>query len=425
MIKAIVAGTLASMFVGLALTCPAPMCGLLERSVLAQTADWNQWRGPRRDGISSFRPPAAWPGRPTQVWKNTAAGVGHSSPVVSGNRVILFSRIGERETTTAYDAATGKQIWRDAYDAPYTMNSAATSHGKGPKSTPVVDRGRLYTLGISGVLSAVDAATGKVVWRHDFLKDFPRTSPEFGASMSPIVDGELLITHVGGDKNGAVIAFDRTSGARKWDWKGDGPAYASPVIATFGGVRHLITQTQANTVGLSPSDGKLLWQMPFTTEYEQNIITPVVTDGLLINAGLNKPTTAVRLAQDGGSWKPRELWQNADIPMYMSSPVAAGGVLYGLTQRNRGQFFAVDVKTGKSLWTGPPRQGENAALTLAPGVVIATTTEGELVVFRQGSKAFELVKKYTVADSPIWAHPAFAAGGIVIKDSETLSLWRF
>ena len=422
MIKSIVGGTLAALFLALALTRPAPMCDVV--SAQASLSEWSQWRGGQRDGVTSLAAPASWPDKPKQIWK-VPAGIGHSSPVGTGGRIYQLSRIGEQETTTAYDAATGKQVWRDSYDAPYIMSSAATSHGKGPKSTPVVDRGRVFALGISGILSAVDAATGKVAWRYDSKKEFPKTSPEFGASMSPIVDGELVIAHVGGDKNGAIIAFDRTSGAQKWAWKGDGPAYASPIIATFGGSRHLLTQTQSHVVGLSPSDGKLLWQIPFTTDYEQNIITPVVADALLIYAGLNKPTTAVRLVQEGGAWKPQQVWQNADIPMYMSSPVAAGGVMYGLTHRNRGQFFAVDVKTGKTLWTSPPRQGENAALTLASGVVIATTTEGEVVVFRQGGKAFELVREYTVAESPVWAHPGFGAGGILIKDAETLSLWRF
>jgi outer membrane protein assembly factor BamB len=109
--------------------------------------------------------------------------------------------------------------------------------------------------------------------------------------------------------------------------------------------------------------------------------------------------------------------------MYMSSPVTSGGVLYGLTHRNRGQFFAVDVKTGKTLWTSPPRQAENAALVAAGQEVIATTTEGELVVLRQGRTAFDLIRKYTIAESPIWAHPGFTASGILIKDAETLSLW--
>ena len=133
----------------------------------------------------------------------------------------------------------------------------------------------------------------------------------------------------------------------------------------------------------------------------------------------------MRLVQESGSWKPQEVWQNPDVPMYMSSPVVANGVLYGLTHRNSGQFFALDVKTGKTLWTSPPRQGENAALTLAGNVVIATTTEGALVVFRQSRTGFQSVRTYTVADSPIWAQPGFAAGGVLIKDAETLSLWRF
>ena len=182
----------------------------------AQVKDWNQWRGNQRDGVVAGTPPVTWPEKPKQVWK-IPAGIGHASPVVVDGRVYQQSRIGEQETLTAYDAATGKQVWRDAYDAPYTMSSAATSHGKGPKSTPVVDRGRVYMLGISGTLSALDAATGKVAWRHDFKKEFAKTSPEFGASMAPMIDGELLFAHVGGDKNGALIAFDRATGARRVD----------------------------------------------------------------------------------------------------------------------------------------------------------------------------------------------------------------
>ncbi|MEO5895148.1 MAG: PQQ-binding-like beta-propeller repeat protein [Vicinamibacterales bacterium] len=400
------------------------LVGGLSVSAVSQAPDWNQWRGAKRDGSVSLRISAQWPDQPQQAWK-VAAGAGHASPVVSGVRIYLLSRVGEQEALTAFDILTGKQAWRQTYDAPYQMNSAATSHGKGPKSTPVVDRGFIYTLGINGILSAFVATSGKPVWHHDFKKQFPTTAPDFGSSMSPIVDGELLIAHVGGIGNGAIVAFDRTTGAQKWSWKGDGPAYASPIIATFGVTRHLITQTQSNLVGISPADGRLLWKVPFTTDYEQNIITPVVSDGLLIYAGLAKPTVAVRLVQEAGAWKTQQVWENAEIPIYMSSPVAIGGVLYGLTQRNRGQFFAVDVKTGKTLWTSPPRQAESAALVASGPVVMATTTEGELVVFKQGRTAFELVKTYTVAASPIWAHPAFASNGIVVKDAETLSLWSF
>lgn len=393
--------------------------------LVAQPQDWSQWRGPQRDGlVTSFTPPAAWPERPKQAWK-AAAGIGHSSPVVAGNRVYLFSRVGEQEAVTAYDLATGKQIWREAYDAPYQMNPAATGHGKGPKATPIVDRGRIYTLGISGTLSALDTASGKVAWRHDFRKDFKTTAPDFGASMSPMIDGDHLIAHVGGIGDGAIIAFNRTTGAQQWSWKGDGPGYASPVIGTFGGVRHLITQTQKLIVGLSPADGRELWRIPFTTSYDQNIVTPVVAGGMLIYSGPSKPTTAVRLVQANGAWNVQQVWQNADIPMYMNSPVAVDGVLYGLTHRNRGQFFAADVTSGKTLWTSPPRQGENAAVTAAGGFLIATTTEGEIVVMRRGVETFDVIREYTVADSPVWAHPAFAGRGVLVKDEQHLSYWTF
>jgi outer membrane protein assembly factor BamB len=358
------------------------------------------------------------------VWK-VPAGEGHSSPVVAGSRAYVLSRVGEQEALTAFDLAAGTQVWRKAYDAPYQMNPAATSHGKGSKGTPLVHRGRIYTLGISGILTAFDAADGRVVWRTDFKGEFPQLAPSFGASMSPVGDGNLVIAHAGGEGAGALRAFDAATGAVKWSWKGDGPAYASPVIGDIGGVRQLVTQTQSHLAGLSITDGKLLWQIPFSTDYDQNIVTPVIFEGLVIYGGLSKPTAALRVGRAGGTWTTTEVWKNADVPMYMSSPVEVDGVLYGLTHRNRGQFFALDARTGKTLWTSPGRQAENAAIVAAGDVLMATTTEGELVVLRRDPKAFTLVRKYTVAESPIWSHPSPAGAGILIKDASTLSYWKF
>lgn len=398
---------------------------VLSTAVLS-AQDWSQWRGPSRTGITTgFVAPASWPERPKQAWKVTA-GIGHSSPVVSGTRVFLLSRIGEQEAVTAYDLTTGKQIWRQAYDAPYQMNPAATSHGKGPKATPLVHQGRVYTLGISGTLSALDASDGRVVWRKDFKREFKETSPVYGAAMSPVADGANVIAHVGGDSNGALTAFDAATGGVKWAWKGDGPAYASPVIATLGGVRQVVTQTQSRVVGLSAADGALLWEIPFTTDYDQNIITPVIVgNDTVIYGGLSKPAVAVRVWQNAGKWNTAERWRNAEIPMYMSSPIDAGGTLYGLTHRNKGQFFAVNTATGKMLWISEGRQGDNAALTSAGNLLIATTTEGELVIARKSPTAFDVVRRYTVAESPVWAHPALAGGGVLIKDAETLAYWVF
>lgn len=402
------------------LTAIFVVCLLFCASSRAQ--DWNQWRGPSRSGAApSFTPPAAWPDRPTLKWKVESAGIGHSSPVVGAGRVYLHSRIGEQEAVTAYDLASGKQVWQQKYDAPYEMNPAARSHGKGPKSTPIIDHGRLYTLGISGILSAFDAREGRLLWRNDFRREFPLTAPEFGTAMSPAVDGANLIVHAGGSRGGALMALDAATGAVRWTWTGDGPAYASPVVATLAGARQVITQTRAKIVGLSAAEGKLLWQIPFTTAYEQNIPTPVIMDGLLIYGGINEPTTAVRITGAG----PEQVWQNADVPMYMSSPVAADGYLYGLTHRNRGQFFCLDGKTGKTMWTTRGREAENASLIVNGNVLIATTTEGQLVVASPNPRAFDLLTRYIVADSPIWAHPAPAGRGLAIKDAESLSLWTF
>jgi outer membrane protein assembly factor BamB len=400
---------------------------VLTASIGAGTAaqDWNQWRGPARTGITAaFKPPAQWPDKPTKAWQATV-GVGHASPVVSAGRVFVHSRVAEQEVVSAFDLQSGKPIWQQRYDAAYEVNPAAASHGKGPKSTPVVADGRVFTLGINGAISAFDAASGKVLWRKHFAKEFDAASPDFGTAMSPLVDGPLLIVHVGGNKSGALVALDTASGTAKWMWKGDGPAYASPVVATFGATRHVITQSRSHVVGINAADGRMLWQIPFTTSYDQNIVTPIVAGDLLLYSGIDKPLTAVRVVEKAGGWSTEPVWLNESVPMYMSSPIVAGDQLVGFTHRNKGQFFAVDLKSGKTLWTTKGREAENAALAVAGDVLLATTTEGELVVARRNPAKFDLIKRYTVAEWPVWAHPVPAGRGVLIKDAETLTFWTF
>lgn len=387
--------------------------------------DWNQWRGPLRTGVAAtFKPPTAWPDRPRQIWK-AQVGTGHASPVIGGGRVFLHSRVGEQEVVSAFEVSTGKPAWRQAYDAPYQLNPAATGHGKGPKSTPLYDRERLFTFGIGGILSAWDTKTGRLVWRRDFRADFKVAAPDFGVAMSPLAAGDLLVAHVGGPGIGAILGMDQVTGATRWSWKGDGPAYASPIVADLGGLTQIVTQTQKHVVSLALSDGRELWRIPFTTDYDQNIVTVVISGDLVVYGGLSKPTTAVRVRQQAGKWTHEQVWQNGDIPVYMSTPVLSGGSLYGLTQRNRGQFFSVDLKTGRMLWTTRGREGENAAFVVAGDLLMATTTEGELVIARVNPKAFDLLKRYTIAESPIWAHPALTQTGVLIKDADTVAYWEF
>lgn len=389
----------------------------------AGAQDWPQWRGPNRDGIvAGFAEPKAWPEQLKQQWK-VPVGAGHSSPVVVGRRVYLHSRQGEREVVTGFDLATGKTVWQDGYPVAYQMNPAATGHGKGPKSTAVAADGKLYTLGITEVLSCYDLATGKLRWRKDFGKQFKQTSPDFGTSMSPVVDRGLLIAHLGGPGQGALTAFDAGTGEVKWSWTGDGPAYASPIVVEVGGVRQVVTQSQQNIIGVSAERGELLWKLPFTTAYVQNIVTPLAYKDLLIFSGLDKGTFAVRLAKRGAEWVPEPVWENKEVSMYMNSPVLSGDLIFGMSHRNKGQFFCLDAGTGKTRWTSDGRQGENAAMVLAGGVMFLLKDDGNLIVARATAKGPEPIRVYQVADSPTWAHPAVVGDGILVKDANTLALW--
>jgi outer membrane protein assembly factor BamB len=368
------------------------------------------------------KPPAS-ASRATALWK-VPVGIGHASPVVADGRVYLHTRRNEQETIAAFDLATGKTLWSLAYDVPYEMNPAAREHGKGPKSTPVLSAGRLFTLGITGVLSAVDAATGKLLWRASFDKDFPVTAPEFGTAMSPLVDGDAVIAHVGGRDRGALRAFAVATGRPQWSWTEDGPGYASPVIVEAGGVRQIVTQTQQHVVGVERTSGKTLWKMRFETEYQQNAVTPVAYRDLVVLSGLGKSAFAVRIARQGAAWKAETVWENTSVPMYMSSPVLSGDVLFGLTHRNRGQFFALDARTGKTLWTSPPRQGENAAIVGAGDVLFCLTNDGQLKLVRATATAFEPIGSVEVATSPTWAHPVVLGDRVLVKDEQSLALLK-
>jgi outer membrane protein assembly factor BamB len=393
---------------------------LLCTAASAPAADWPQWRGPARDGIAAeFQAPAVWkPDALTKKWSITV-GEGHASPVVVGDRVFVFSREGERETMRCLALADGKELWKESREVPYSPSFAARKHGKGPKATPTVDGGRVFALGIAGQVSAWDAATGQVLWRQDFTNDFKQASPEFGAAASPLVDGDTMIVHVGGKDGGALTAFDVATGAVRWKWNGDGPGYSSPVIGTFGGVRQIITQTQRRCVALSPAGGTLLWEIPFTTPYEQNSVTPVVMGDLVIFGGVGKPTFAVKVS--GGS--ATTVWEAREITMYMSTPVLAGSRLYGMSDKTRGSLFALEAASGRLLWKSEGRLGENASLTRLGDRLLVLATSGEMTVHEPSGESLREIARYKVAETPVWASPALVGNRILIKDLDTLVAW--
>jgi outer membrane protein assembly factor BamB len=397
---------------------------VLVAAATAGAADWPQWRGPARDGRATVAPRAGFPEALKPAWK-TLVGEGHASPVVVGDRVFVFARQGEEEVLHGLDLATGKSVWKQSYPSPYSTNPAATAHGKGPKSTPAVVGGRVFTFGIGGILSCFDAASGRLAWRKEFRSQFGHTSPLYGVALSPVVDGGNVIVHVGGEGGGALTAFDAATGAVRWAWKGDGPAYASPVVAEIGGSRQVVTFSESFLVGVSSARGELLWKVPFTTPWVQNAVTPIVDGDTVIYGGLDHPVRAVRIVPRGSGWTSEPRWENPEVAAYMSTPVLDGGRLYGLSHRKRGQLFCLDAATGKAIWLSDGRQGENAALVAGGGMLFALLTDAQLIVFPQKADTFAPVRRYRVAESPTWAHPVVTAEGVVVKDKDTVAYMKF
>ncbi|UCE47534.1 MAG: PQQ-binding-like beta-propeller repeat protein, partial [Phycisphaerales bacterium] len=195
----------------------------LTGGVMAQ--DWPQWRGPARDGmVSGFDAPGQWPAELTKKWSVTV-GAGDATPALVGNKLYLSTRQGDEEVTLCLNAADGKEIWSDKYAA-QPVGGPARSH-PGPRSSPAVADGKVVTLGVGGVVSCLDAANGKVVWRKD---PFPGVVPRFFAAFSPIIVDGMAIVHVGGPGKGAIIAYELVGGDEKWRWGDEGPDYGSPVL---------------------------------------------------------------------------------------------------------------------------------------------------------------------------------------------------
>jgi outer membrane protein assembly factor BamB len=166
-----------------------------------------------------------------------------------------------------------------------------------------------------------------------------------------------------------------------------------------------------------------LWTIPFPDEWNENIVTPVVAGGILIVSGTRKGTFGYRLEQPGAEWVATQVWHNTDLPMYMSSPVVDGAMVYGFGSKRKGQLFCLDARTGNARWTTEGRGGTNAAMQMAGPNLVVLTTDGELLVVRRSPEKYEELKRYKVAESQTWAHPVLVPGGILIRDAQGLSLW--
>lgn len=395
----------------------------LTATVTASAQEWTQWRGPARDGsVANKNVPAAWPESLKRTWR-VEIGEGYSSPVVSEGRAFVHGRRDPEEIVMSINLADGKVLWEQKYQAAFKKNQYAVSMAKGPHATPLVAGNRLFTLGVTGILSAWDTATGKQLWSKDFSNAIDTSQLFCGTAASPlIVDGRLVV-EVGSDiRGGHILALNPATGATEWEWKGPGPGYASPVVIETGGSQQIVTLTEGSIISLDGKTGKELWSIPFPDEYHENIATPLWTGTQLIVSGTRQGTHAYTLAKNADKWQANEVWKNPDIAMYLSSPVYGDGLIYGLSSKKKGQFFAIDAKTGAVRWTTEGREGEHASLLLTPQHVVFLTNGADLIVAKRGTPAFTVERRYEVAESATFAMPVLLGSNILVRDATGLML---
>lgn len=392
--------------------------------VLLGSDPWPQWRGPARDGFASaFSAPASWPKTLALQWK-IDAGEGYSSPVVSENLVCLHSRRGDEEVVSCHDRASGRLVWTDRYISPFQGNRYATQMSRGPYATPLIAAGRLFTVGVNAVVSAYDLSSGKLAWRRQPAQT-PSTGQLFcGTAVSPLFDDGRLFVYWGDDlQGGEVLALDPATGKTQWSWKGEGPGYGSLVPASIGGSKQIIAFSDRTLFALSPGDGRLLWKTPFPDEWHENSVTPVVAGDLVIVSGARANTHAFRVQRASSGWQAEKIWTSTDAPMYMSTPLVDGKYLYGLSSRNKGQLFCLEIATGRTVWLSEGRVAEHASLVAAGPDVLVMAADGRAWPFKRTAGHYLPGPTYELAAAAVYAHPALAGKQIFVKDANSLKAY--
>ena len=402
-------------------------------AVVTLAADWPQWRGPLRDGIAvDVRLPANLPEQmPAPKWRSTV-GIGYSSPVIAGGQVFIQGREGGSETCLSLDAETGKPLWKQSY--PSTFEPPDPTAGKGPNSTPTIDRDRVYMLGLGGMFHCLDARTGRILWKHDFAKEYwgvekdatgeEAWRPACGSAASALVDGDVVIVPVGGKKAGAFTGFDRSTGKLLWKSLDDRSSYASPLLTSIAGQRQLVGFTGKRMVGISAADHQVLWESPFTAMFEQTIITPVLWRDRVVVCGEAKPSTALEITSEGGKMARKEAWKNADLSSYLVTPVVVKDHLIGFDQRGR-RLVCIDMATGKTAWTSPRIGRMFVSLVVAGDRVLALSDSGELSVMAADPREYRPLAKWMVAEpGTIWSQLAVVGSRLYIRDKDRLSCYE-
>jgi outer membrane protein assembly factor BamB len=386
---------------------------LIVSAALALGADWPQYLGPKRDGSS---PEAgllrAFPKDGPKVLWEKKAGPGWAGPVVAGERVILFSRDGNQEVVECVDAATGKEVWKQTYKTLYRDDFGFDD---GPRSTPLIAEGKVFTLGADGELAGWELASGKPLWRRNVNQDYKPPKGFFGTATSPMLAGGKLLVNVGA-KGAGVVAFDPATGKELWKATDQGVSYSSPVVAKIGGEELAVFFTRQGLLALTPDKGEVRYEHPWRPRINAsvNAASPVVS-GDRIFLSTSYGTGAILLEAVKGELK--EIWKGDEsLSCHYNTPVLVKGQLYGIDGRQEygPRLRCVDFATGKVRWS---KEGFGcAALVVADGVILALAEGGDVVLFEPTPEAFKEIARATVLAKPVRAAPALAGGRLYARD---------
>jgi outer membrane protein assembly factor BamB len=392
------------------------LCALALTAAAVAAADRPQWLGPKRDGASA-ETVNPWKEAPKVLWRQPL-GEGHSAPVVVDGKVFLHARVKDKneEEVVALDAKTGNKLWSKSY----ARTDFKSPFGAGPRATPAVVDGKVYTLGVTGILSCFDAKDGAQRWQVDTLKKFNAKNLTFGVSTSPIVTDGKVMVNVGGP-GASVVAFDSTKGDVVWKSLDDPASYSSPIVSG----KHVIFLTAQGLVALQSADGTPVWKFPLVDLLSESSTTPVRIGDLFLGSSVTYGSVAVdpRKMKATKPPQPAQVWKNAALTCYFSTPVVVPGErLYMVTGTllppPQATLRCVDATTGKELWSRP-KVGKYHASLLRTGndKLLMLDDAGNLMLLEPDAKEYKELARAKVC-GPTWVHPALSDGRLYVRDND-------
>ena len=377
----------------------------------ANAANWPQWRGPNRDGISKETGLLKqWPAEgPPLVWKAMGAGRGYSSFSIANGKLYTMGLRGDREFVVAFDVASGKEAWSTANGLAFRE-----SHGDGPRGTPTVDGDRVYALGANGDLSALDARTGKIIWTKNILREFGGSNIEWGISESPLVLGNKVLVNAGGP-GASIVALNKSDGSLIWKTQSDGAGYSSAIPLEVNDVTQVVFFTKERAVGLDVRDGRLLWEYSKPSNDTANVATPIVrANRVFISSDYGTGGGVVEIKPDN---KAQEIWFSKDMRNHHSSSVLIGDYLYGFSSSI---LTAIKFDTGEVAWRD--RSVGKGSLVYADGRLYLFSENGVVGLAEASPTGYKEAGRFRIQQGslPTWTHPVVAGGRLYLRDQDTI-----